>query len=186
MRLETLVGVAAVTAPGLHLATDVVEWATGFFPAMLWLNYGSFAVTPFLVIGIYAVQRPKIGGAGLLGALLYGASFVYFAHTSLYAIAERSPDYETLWAQLGPVYTFHGGMMVVGGLLFGLATLRAEVLPKWTALLLMAGSLLSLVLAVLPFPDILQTLGNTLRNIGFIGMGVSLLRDSKPRSERGA
>jgi len=33
--------------------------------------------------------------------------------------------YEPLWAWLGGTYTLHGGLMVVGGLMFGLWALRA-------------------------------------------------------------
>ena len=41
---------------------------------------------------------------------------------------------------------------VLGGLLFGIATLRAGVLPRWPAGLLAIGSLAPFVLAMLPHP----------------------------------
>jgi hypothetical protein len=43
----------------------------------------------------------------------------------LYALAEQIATYELLWAWLGGTYTLHGGLMVVGGLMFGLWALRA-------------------------------------------------------------
>ncbi len=43
-------------------------------------------------------------------------AFVYFAHTTLLSLEESLPNYEVLWQKLGSVYTFHGGLMVVGGL----------------------------------------------------------------------
>jgi hypothetical protein len=43
----------------------------------------------------------------------------------LYALAEQIATYEPLWAWLGGTYMLHGGLMVVGGLMFGLWVLRA-------------------------------------------------------------
>ena len=103
-------------------------------------------------------------------------SFVYFAHTTLFALAIGSPDYETLWVELGSVYTIHGAVMIVGGSLFGSCTLRARVFPAWTAWLFLAGITMNLALGVMPLPDVLQTLGTTLRNAGLIGMGWALAR----------
>ena len=96
-QLQKLVGVGAIVAPGMHTLTDIAEWIVGGFSApQLWANYFAFIVLPFLMVGLYAIQRPKIGALGLIGSLLYGASFVYFAHTTLYALTEHVPDYETL------------------------------------------------------------------------------------------
>lgn len=64
-------------------------------------------------MGPYAAHDPKPSLPGLARALLYGAAFVYFAHTALYAIAEHVPSYEALWARLGNVYTIHGAVMIV-------------------------------------------------------------------------
>ena len=97
-QLQTLVGIGAIVAPGVHTLTDIAEWISGGFSArQLWANYFAFMVLPFLMVGLYAVQHQKIGTLGLIGSLLYGASFVYFSHTTLYAITEHVPDYETLW-----------------------------------------------------------------------------------------
>src|SRR5664279_5492260 len=113
---------------------------------------------PTLLLGIYSVQVPKPGAAGLIGALLYGAAFAYFIYTTLYALVERVPTYDALWARLGVTYTFFGGLMVCGGLLFAWSALRAGRLPRFSVLLFLAGIVVNLVLAILPAPDILQTI----------------------------
>jgi hypothetical protein len=41
-------------------------------------------------------------------------------------------------------------MYILGGLLFGIATFRAGILPRWTAGLLVVGSVLAPVAALLP------------------------------------
>lgn len=50
----------------------------------------------------------------------------------------------TFWAISGPLY-------ILGGLIFGIATFRAGVLPRWAGALLAAGTVLAPVAALLPF-----------------------------------
>ena len=172
-----IIAVLAVLAPGVHLVSDVMEWASGGFSRIqLLINYMGFLPMPFLMLGLYAVQRPKIGWVGLLGAILYGASFIYFAHTTLYALEASIPNYELLWQRLGGVYTFHGGLMVMGGLLFGFAVIKARVLWQGGGILFIVGIVINLGLALVSLPEILQTAGSTIRNLGLMGMGVGLIR----------
>lgn len=174
--LRLVVGSAAVAAPVLHSVTDVMEWYQGgFSPAQLWLNYAAFLPMPWLLLGIYAVRAAELRPSALVGALLYGIAFTYFAHTTLYALQSRTPDYQALWQQLGPTYTVHGAAMVAGGLLFAWAALRAPGMPRLPVLSFGAGLLVNLALALVPAPDILQTVGTAIRNAGLVGMGYALL-----------
>lgn len=172
--------------PALHTLTDIIEWVqSGFSVTQLWLNYVAFLPLPAVVLGLYAAQYPRISKLGLVGSLLYGFAFIYFAHSTLEALATTAITYEELWSHLGWPYTFHGGLMVVGGLLFGFATWRAGMLPTWTAALFLLGIMTNLVVAVLPVPDLIQTIGSGLRNAGLIGMGWAVVRigHTKDRSE---
>lgn len=178
--LRLLVGCAAVAAPALHSLTDVMEWyQNGFSTAQLWLNYVAFLPMPWLLLGVYAVRAEALGAGALIGAVLYGIAFTYFAHTTLYALSAGVPDYESLWGQLGPLYTVHGALMVVGGLLFANSALRGKGLPAAAVLLFGIGLLVNLVLAVVPVPDILQTVGTAIRNAGLVGMGYAVLREKR-------
>jgi hypothetical protein len=182
--LPVVVGSAAIVAPVLHCITDAMEWYQGgFSPLQLWLNYLAFLPMPWLLLGIYAVRSEQLGASALAGALLYGAAFTYFAHTTLYALQSRSPNYEALWLQLGPAYTAHGAAMVIGGLLFAGAALRSKVLPRFAVLLFGAGLLINLGLALMPAPDILQTVGTLIRNAGLAAMGYALLFGSPRRAD---
>ncbi|NJR56576.1 MAG: hypothetical protein HC768_19730 [Acaryochloris sp. CRU_2_0] len=166
-----------IVAPALHIISDVLEWTSGGFSRFqLLINYLGFLPIPFLMLGLYVLQRPKIGWIGLLGAILYSVAFIYFTHTTLYAFEESIPDYEMLWQHLGGVYTFHGGLMFADGLLFGLAALRANVLWRGAVVLFLIGIILNLVLSLFPLPEILQIAGSTVRNLGLMGMGVGLMR----------
>jgi hypothetical protein len=153
-----------------------MEWYNGgFTDAQLWLNLIAFLPMPLLLLGIYSVQAPKPGAAGLAGALLYGAAFTYFTYTTLYALVEHVPGYDALWARLGLVYMFFGGLMVCGGLLFAWSAFRVGWLPRFSVLLFLAGIVVNLVLAILPAPDILQTIGSAIRNFGLMAMGYAIL-----------
>lgn len=176
--LHWVIAITAIIAPILHFLSDVLEWASGGFSRVqLLINYyAGFLPMPFLMLGLYIVQRPRIGWVGLIGSVLYGIAFIYFAHTTLYALEESIPDYETLWRKLGGVYTFHGGLMVVGGAMFGLDSLRTRVLWQGAIGLFVVGIILNLGLALLPLPDILQTLGSSVRNLGLITMGIGVMR----------
>ncbi len=177
-RLATrLTAAGAIAAPALHTITDVMEWADGgFTPLQLWLNYLAFLPLPAVLLGLYAAQRPRIAVMGLWGALGYGFAFIYFTHTTLLALAAATPDYQQLWGALGTTYTVHGVLMIVAGLVFGAATLRAGVLPRWTAWTFLAGIGTNLLLGLLPLPDVLQTVGTLLRNAGLVGMGWAVAR----------
>lgn len=180
--LLRIVGWGAVLAPGLHTVTDLLEWWNGGFSGpQLWLNYFAFLPLPALMIGLYAVQVPRVSKAGLFGAVLYGFAFIYFAHTTLIALTSEVGTYERLLAQLGWIYTVHGALMVAGGLVFAWATARAGVLPTWTARLFSLGLLIHLALALLPLPDLLQIVGSTLRNAGLLSMGGFLVREAHRR-----
>ncbi len=178
--LQVVVGVAAIVAPALHSLTDAMEWHQGgFTDTQLWLNLAAFLPMPWLLLGMYAVYRPRPGAAGLLGALLYGTAFAYFAYTTVYALAENIPAYDVLWQRLGHAYTFFGGLMVGGGALFAWSILRAGWLPRYSAVLFGSGIAANFALALLPAPDILQTLGSALRNLGLIAMGCAILADAR-------
>lgn len=174
--LALVVGAAAVVAPLMHSLSDVLEAVQGgFSPAQLRLNYVAFLAMPWLLLGVIAVRAPDAGYVPVIGAVLYGCAFVYFAHTTLVALADGVPTYDVLWRRLGDTYTLHGAMMVVGGLLFALPLLRHATLSKAAVALFAAGIALNLALWIVPAPEILQTIGSALRNLGIVAMGVDIL-----------
>lgn len=174
--LRIAVGCAALIFPALHSLSDLLEWSRGGFTlGQLWLTYVAFVPMPWLLLGIYAVHPVKPHGMGLVGALLYGAAFTYFIHSALYAIAENSPNYEALWAHLGVVYTVHGAMMICGGLLIAWALYAANWLPRSTVLLFVCGVMINLIIALVPVPDLMQTIGTAVRNLGIMTMGFAIL-----------
>ena len=168
--LAQAIGVAAVMFSGLYFASDVLELIhDGFSTPQLVLTYLAEAAIPLFVVGLYAVQRPQIGRLGLLGAVGYAYTFVFFTGTVLLALVNQSPDWEALMEDLGPWVTVHGLVMVLAGSAFGAAVVRAGVLPRWTGVLLIVG--LVLIALASPLPGVAQTLCAGVRDLAFAGMG---------------
>jgi hypothetical protein len=169
------IGLSALVFSALYFLSDVIETAQGgFSDAQLWMTLVAEAAIPVFVIGLYRVQRPRIGRLGRAGALAYAYSYVFFTGTVVYALVARTPDYDVLSHDLQPWMTIHGAVMVIAGLGFGLAVIRAGVLPRWTAVALMAGVVL--VAASQGMPEALQLPAAGIRALGLAGMGAALAR----------
>jgi hypothetical protein len=97
----------------------------------------------------------------------------------VYALVNGTTTYEMLNDQLGWVMTVHGSVMVLAGLGFGYAVIRARTLPAWTALALMAGVVL--VALTQSMPEGVQLAAAGIRDLGFAGMGAAMLRDPLQR-----
>lgn len=70
----------------------------------------------------------------------------------------------------------HGLIMLTGGAAFGVAVVRAGVLPRWTGVCLAAGVVL--VAAASGLPVLARAIAEAFPAAGFIGMGSALLRGS--------
>ena len=169
-------GLATVAFTAVYFISDLIEIAQGGFSAFrLVLTYAGEAAIPLFVIGLYAVQRPRIGSLGFLGAIAYAYSYVFFTSTVVYALISETPNYKALVKVFGAWMTVHGLILLVGGIAFGLAVVRARVLPRWTGVCLMAGVLL--VAAASGLPDTARTAAAAVPALAFIGMGIALLRN---------
>jgi hypothetical protein len=129
--LALMVGVTAVAFSALYFVSDLIELASGgFSQPQLVLTYLAEAAIPVFVLGLYAVQRPRIGTLGLLGAAGYAYAYVFFTGTVLLAMVNRPLDWDALVGGLGPWVALHGLLMVVAGSAFGVAVVKAGVLPR--------------------------------------------------------
>jgi hypothetical protein len=167
-------GLAVVAFSALYLATDLVEAAQGgFTTAQLTLTLIAEAAVPVLILGLYAAQRPHIGSLGLAGAAGYAYSYVFFAGSVVYALVNSTPDFEALSDELGIWMTLHGGLMLLGGLAFGAAVIRAGVLPAGTGALLIMGVIL--VVATSGQTQAVETGAASVRAVAFVAMGAALV-----------
>jgi len=130
-------------------------------------------------VGLYARQAEQVGVLGLIGYVMSFFGFVSFYAVEwertfiLPILAQIIPNVldhpDPNQANLSQIHTFDAAqtigflLLFVGWLLFGLATLRAGVLPRGAAVLLMVGAVLAAFWAVDPFGGV----------FGLTGAGVS-------------
>jgi hypothetical protein len=143
------------------------------------------------ITGMYLRQVKEIGVLGLIGYLLFGASYLIVMSSSFVAayvlprIAGSDPGYvnDVLAAATGgtatgdigllqPAILVQGITYLAGGLLFGVALYRARVLARWAAALLAVGGVVTVALSVLP--DAFYRLLAFPNGIAMIGLGYSL------------
>ncbi len=180
--LSTSVGLAAIGFSIVYLASDVLEIGQGGFSTVrLSLTYAAESAIPLFIIGLYAVQRPTIGRLGLVGAVAYAYSYVFFTSTVVYALVAHTANNYAVTRAFGAWMVVHGVVMVGGGVAFGLAVVRARVLPAWTGRCLAVGVVL--VACASGLPTVARTLAEAVAAAAFIGMGTSLVRRSSRATE---
>jgi hypothetical protein len=139
--------------------------------------------------GLYARQAVKTGWLGLVGYFLLTLWFVLIMGFSfveafiLPRVASTSPGFTRSWmgmfnapagtfniGALPTVWTLAGPIYILGGLLFGIATFRAGILPRWAGALLALSTLLAPLAALLPNasqPKIALPMGIALAWLGY-------------------
>ena len=139
--------------------------------------------------GLYARQVEETGWLGLAGFILFGAWMTLvcgFSFVEAFILPRLATQYPlfvtsimgmfssipsqvdlgavpTLWLIQGPLY-------ILGPLLFGIATFRARVLPRWAGAVLILGAVLIPVGAVVPpamQPKIMLPVGLAMAWLGY-------------------
>ncbi len=141
--------------------------------------------------GLYARQAEAAGWLGLAGFLLLSLwlvlvpGFTFFEAVILPLLAIDAPTVAegflgiftgsaggTAFGTLATVWTLMGLMYILGGLLFGIATLRAGILSRWAAGLFGVGAVASLAFALLP--RALEPLAAVPVGVGLAWLGYAL------------
>ena len=139
--------------------------------------------------GIYARQAVKTGWLGLIGYLMLSLWFVLIMGFSfveafiLPRVATSSPGLVQAWmgmfnapsgsfdlGALPTVWKLTGPIYILGGLLFGIATFRAGILPRWAGALLAVSTVAAPLAALLPNasqPKIAIPMGIALAWLGY-------------------
>lgn len=160
--------VQTIHPPDVLSSVTTARWAIVHFLGVAMCLFGLLGIT-----GLYARQVKESGWLGLAGYLLFS---LFYALTLAFQFAEafispvlatEAPKFvhgflgipgghasEINLGALPALYTLTGLLgYVLGGLLFGIATLRARILPRWAAGLLAFGAVSPPLLAsLLPHP----------------------------------
>jgi len=139
--------------------------------------------------GLYARQAEKSGWLGLVGYILLSLWLVVIMGFSfveafiLPHVATALPAFVQAWMGMfnGPagkfdlgvlptIWTLTGPVYILGGLLFGIATFRAGILPRWAGALLALSTVLAPIAGLLPNasqPKIAIPMGLALAWLGY-------------------
>ncbi len=170
--------------PNVLSSVTTTQWAIVHVLAIAMCFFGILGM-----VGLYAKQAVKSGWLGLAGFLLFSLWFAFILGFSfvetfiLPPLATEAPKFvdgflgmftstaseinlgilPTIWTLTAPLY-------MLGGLLFGIATFRAGILPRWAGGLLAIGTALAPLAALLPLahqPKVAVPVGIALAWLGY-------------------
>jgi len=155
--------IQAIHPLDLLSSVTTTRWAITHSLAAAMSVFGLFGIT-----GLYARQAHAAGWLGLAGYLLFSLWLVlilaltFFEVFILPLLATEAPTFaagflgiftgsaEMNFGGLAALWGLSDALFALGGLVFGIATFRAGILPRWPAGLLAVGAALSPVAALLP------------------------------------
>jgi len=189
--ISILAGVLYALGALLHpVGEDLAAYASPKWVPAHQVYWVSAMLMLFGLVGLYARQVEKTGWLGLvgfvlafIGTVLVDSIFV-MASTVIHLVAVQAP---ALFDQAGAPPTF--GVLVVvlgfilGYILFGVATMRAGVLPRWSGLLLIIGSAMFMISEAVPLnaslSHLIVTIGDVIFGAGFVWMGFALWSEKR-------
>jgi hypothetical protein len=171
LAITALVGFIAVV--GSDPIADAARRAAFYIPASA--AFGSAILLGIGLVGLYLHQEERFGAFGAVGfvlALLGSITAAGGQWTYVFVVPHFAPVVpEMINESTGSVlagFVLSYAILALGWVLFGLATLRARVFPRWASLLVIAGA----AIALLPLPS--RTL---LLAIAVAILGVRLLQN---------
>jgi len=150
--------------PNLASSVTSARWAVVHVVACAMSFFGVLGLT-----GIYARQAEKAGRLGLAGFVMLSLWFVLimgFSFVEVFILprmATADPRFVKAWmgmltgdaselhlGVLATLWTLTAPLYMLSGLLFGIATYRAGIFPRWAGVLLAVGTMLAPAAALLP------------------------------------
>ena len=193
MKTHTLIrwsGLALLVAGILYLAgifhpPDTFEGVSS--PAWMPVHYVitvHHVLLVFGLIGLYTYQAKQAGVLGLIAFVLTSAGNAMFPTFSLFeatlmpalvadpatrSLADPAEGSTFVIVVLGAVV-----IALVGYILFGIAIMRAGVLPRWAGLLIMVGWVLLFFGSGLPALAIIKPIGIVMAGLGYAWCGYEI------------
>ena len=189
-----LSGLLYVVIQFVHPEETVAAVSTGSWAVVALLTV-AFAVLGLVgVTGIYLRQTEEAGVLGLIGYLalalffLLPITFSFAEAMILPLVVDDAPGFvenfnglfngegsDGSLGALESISTVAGVLYLAGGLLFGIAILRAKILWSWAAWFVIAGALVAPLASVVPHE--VGRFAAVPFGIGLIGLGLSLWSD---------
>jgi len=178
--------VQMIHPPELLSSVTTSTWAIVHYMSVAMCLLGMIGLA-----GIYIRQVKEAGWLGLTGYVLYSL-FLAFTMAFVFAEAFISPMLATVSPKfvegllgvvsstaseinlgaIPTIYLLTGLLFMLGGVLFGTATFRAGILPRWAGVMLAIGTMLPVVL-----PHDLVRLAAVPVGLGLAWLGYALLSE---------
>ena len=147
------------------------------------------------ITGIYLRQVQKIGVLGLIGYVVLAVGYLTILSAQVIGVfvlpdlAASQPGYvndvlavATSGTPVGDVSRMQtlshiGAAYILGGVVFGIALVRAGVLARWAAVLMAVGAVATV--ATFQLPELTQRLFALPAGVALIGLGYSLWREQR-------
>jgi hypothetical protein len=190
-------GVIFAAIQPIHPPDVLASVTTGAWATITSLKLGMCFLFLLGIAGLYARQVEKAGWLGLAGFALFSGSwalqsgFVFTEVFILPPLATAAPQFVNSYlgivngspgemniGAIVPAYAAVGILYLLGGLLFGVATFRAGILPRWAAALLALTAVVTPAAALLPHAT--QRLVAIPMGIAVAWLGYGLLSERRP------
>jgi hypothetical protein len=160
------------------------------------LHFVGAALSLFGLLGYFAHQREHLGNLGLVGFVVAFLGMSMFVGTGMITafiwpmVARQAPQAVELGGAMFSTPALHSmsltaALMITGYVLFGLATWRAGLLPRWGTVALTVGAVLGMIppqpLGPLPWAGLV--VGGVLFGLGSTSLGYAVWRGSAAAPE---
>ena len=170
-------GITGLVAGALNLIVELLPDRLGL-PLDLFVNILGLGV----LTAVYLRQRAASGVTGWIAYVtqFFGMTVVIgflFVQAFVLGSLDEAQRAAVLNGPAGIVTLIGLAIMTVGAVLFGIASLRAGVFPRWAALLLMLGFVIVPVGAAVS--PMLNMAGEVLLSAGLMGLGYALFSNAR-------
>ena len=183
-------GVLLAVGGIIHLADDPALLATNSWAIANYLILGSVIFGLLGIFGLYARQVEEAGLLGLVGFLMLFVALVLFAGLAFFeaffvpVLAAEAPEFllseEISFGVLETVIPLGGLLQSIGGLLFGIAVIRAGILPRWAAIVFIIGVVAGGLGPLLP--EVAGRITGVVLGIGLSWLGYALWSERREKA----
>jgi hypothetical protein len=192
--LYRLSGIALLLGGGLSVIGTIGQLFNDNPLSALWIPMSLATAIGLLLVllglpAVYARQMKQAGMLGLIGFILFALACLQFGGGSgltdlvLLPLVTKSGGLNSASIAFILYFLIVKLLLLAGSVVFGIATLRAGVLPKGSAILLLVGGVLFIVGGRVHIPY-LDYFGEVLFFLSFIWLGTSLLSVTRREMEQ--
>jgi hypothetical protein len=173
IRFGGLLGLVSGAAWALYEIGEIVGVVPISWDARL--DLGAHMLITISVIGLYARQANKAGVLGLFAFVVYMIMAMVnqgMKHIYTYIVPTLSTQFPEAASAIGAsqswglLLTSWMWLTILAPILLGISFLRANVLPRWAAALIIIGPIISMTITFLP-----GNVGAVLTSTGFAALG---------------